>query len=1002
MGECAPTAAVATASTAKTSVWWDIDKCAVPRGRCDPHRIAHNLIAALASAGYVGPVSIAAYGDAARVPPPVLAALSATGICLNHVPAGSKDTSEKRMLVDMLFWAFDNPPPGNYLLISGDQDLSDLLHRLRMKRYDILLVRPPNASSQVLAAAAKKVWLWENLTAGDLLLPEPPPPRSVLGCKLHLNSSDTLKCSHSKVVVDYGKSDCNGKEGSQIRARTLQKYVKKASYSSTPEISQDRVVPAGGVSQSSTGRTLSEVDHYSVSSLSSSSPDSTKRAKANTSLPLENRTLSNLSSHRHVLSTHPQAEATTQPVLADKPGISTGCLPRNAALNFGASNGQCNQMSQHFRCFEAQSKLHSEFTTGNYKGKAVNRHVSKPLQIYVKKTTNITFGSANKPVGSIGVPECPVGKSTIELDQASVSASATSTQSHSSAQRPIASAHLHQVKAPHESILGKKPSTSVELHQVKAPHEPILGEKPSTSVELVRVPHESILSERPSTSAENASRNGTHDSDVCAINYNPTYRQFKSSEAQNKLNSCSNVGDSSGKLGNEYKTNKEQPYAKWINIFTASVSNEINPSTRTFDNSDGSTSSYPSQSLSASSSSKSLQSAKDGATSIFGKQNSTSFQCAAKSGTFVFGASSGQYHQTYQQAQSSLPSEQHNSGTSIVHVHSDSIDSHRGSSASPSVKHNGVPFAQTQTCSSGSAFEGLDDICNSLSRLNISECPQGTTETRPQGPRTNGPSMGMPNNYGHPVGFHESRSSFHLDSNSSCNLNHSSDPQSGQPPFSDYTYTVGHQPNISSDMQSSEHSEDKPRHLPNSAEPEVGIILQALDILKTEKIFPTETNIADCICYGDLNLTGFDVKKALELAIRREAVVMKKLLNDMPLFVAKDESLWKCVNVTNTKAKNPTDELETVYKYISSPDGHSAMMNSQSRYQAAMILKRSCMQQYALGDILQVLHIVIVRKKWLVPHPSGWQPLSLITTADTATTDAPGKVKSSFPVICLG
>jgi len=321
----------------------------------------------------------------------------------------------------------------------------------------------------------------------------------------------------------------------------------------------------------------------------------------------------------------------------------------------------------------------------------------------------------------------------------------------------------------------------------------------------------------------------------------------------------------------------------------------------------------------------------DGATSIFGKKNNTSFQCTAKSGTFVFGASSGQYHQTYQQAQSSLPLEQHNSGTSIVHGHSDSINSHRGSTASPSVEHNGAPFAQTQTWSSGSAFEGLDDICNSFSRLNISECPQGTTETRPQGPPTNGPSMGMPDNSGHPVGFHESRSSFHLDSNSSCYLNHSSDPQSGQPPFSGYTFTVGHQPNMSSDMQSSEHSGDKPRHLSNSAEPEVGIILQALDILKTEKIFPTETNIADCICYGELNLTGFDVKKALELAIRHEAVVMKKLLNDMPLFVAKDESLWKCVNVTNTKAKNPTEELEAVYKYISSPDGHSAMMNSQSR-----------------------------------------------------------------------
>lgn len=853
------------------------------------------------------------------------------------------------MLVDMLFWAFDNPPPGNYLLISGDQDLSDLLHRLRMKRYDILLVRPPNASSQVLAAAAKKVWLWENLTAGELLLPEPPPARSVLGCKLHLDSSDTLKSSHSKVHFDYGKSDGNGKEGSQIRVRTLQKYVKKASNSSTTEISQDRVVPAGGVFQSSTGRTLSEVDNYSVSSLPSSSSDSTKRAKANTSVPPENPTLSNLTSHRHVL--YSQAEATTQPVLADKPGISTGCLPRNATLSFGASNGQHNQMTQHSRYFEAQSKLHSEITTGSYKGKAVNQHVSKPLQKYVKKKTNITFGSANKPVGSIDFPECPVGKSTIELDQASVSASATSIQSNSPAQRPIASAHLHQVKAPHESILGKKPSTSVELHQVEAPHESILGEKPSTSAELVRAPHESVLSERPSTSAEHASRNGTNDSDICAINYNPTYQKHKSSEAQNKLHPCSNVGDSSGKLENEYKTNKEQPYAKWIHIFTASASNEINSSTRTFDTSSSSTKSLQSAEVNESNLLLSDQIPlftdnlhQDGTTSIFGKKNSTSFQCTAKSGAFVFGASSGQYHQTYQQVQSSLLSEQHNSGTSIEH-------GRRGSSALPSVEHNGVPSVQTRTWSSGSSFEGLDDICNGFSRLSIAECLQGTTETRPQGPPTNGPSMGMPDNSGHPVGFHESKSSFHIDSNSNCYLNHSSDPQSGQrpfrdytcrighqpnpqsgqPPFSDYTCRVGHQPNLSSDMQSSEHSGDKPRHLPNSAEPEVGIILQALGILKTEKMFPTETNIADCICYGELSLTGFDVKKALELAIRHEAVVMKKLLNDMPLFVAKDESLWKCVNVTNTKAKNPTEELETIYKYISSPDGHSEMMDSQSR-----------------------------------------------------------------------
>jgi hypothetical protein len=42
----------------------------------------------------------------------------------------------------MLSWAFNNPPLGkvNYLLFSGGQDLSDLLHGLRMELYDILLV----------------------------------------------------------------------------------------------------------------------------------------------------------------------------------------------------------------------------------------------------------------------------------------------------------------------------------------------------------------------------------------------------------------------------------------------------------------------------------------------------------------------------------------------------------------------------------------------------------------------------------------------------------------------------------------------------------------------------------------------------------------------------------------------------------------------------------------------------------------------------------------------
>lgn len=73
--------------TAKTSVWWDIENCSVPK-RFDPHSIAQNITSALVKMNYCGPVSISAYGDSNRIPPAVQQALSSTGIALNHVPAG--------------------------------------------------------------------------------------------------------------------------------------------------------------------------------------------------------------------------------------------------------------------------------------------------------------------------------------------------------------------------------------------------------------------------------------------------------------------------------------------------------------------------------------------------------------------------------------------------------------------------------------------------------------------------------------------------------------------------------------------------------------------------------------------------------------------------------------------------------------------------------------------------------------------------------------------------
>ncbi|OWM72361.1 meiosis regulator and mRNA stability factor 1-like [Punica granatum] len=151
-------------STAKTSVWWDIENCQVPRG-CDAHAIAQNISSALFNRNYKGRVSISAYGDTNGIPSSVQQALSSTGIALHHVPAGVKDASDKKILVDMLLWSVDNPAPANYLLISGDRDFSNALHQLSMRRYNILLAQPQQASAPLIAAA-KSVWLWISLSAG--------------------------------------------------------------------------------------------------------------------------------------------------------------------------------------------------------------------------------------------------------------------------------------------------------------------------------------------------------------------------------------------------------------------------------------------------------------------------------------------------------------------------------------------------------------------------------------------------------------------------------------------------------------------------------------------------------------------------------------------------------------------------------------------------------------------------------------------------------------------
>ncbi|CAN7012464.1 unnamed protein product [Brassica rapa subsp. trilocularis] len=156
-------AAEAEYATAKTSVWWDVENCPVPKG-WDAHSIAQKLNSALVNLNYRGPLTISAYGNTELIPKAVQQALSSAGISLNHVPSGKKDASDKKILVDMFLWVLENPAPANLMLISGDGDFSYALNRLRMLRYNILLAHPLQASP-FLVASARTSWMWRSLIA---------------------------------------------------------------------------------------------------------------------------------------------------------------------------------------------------------------------------------------------------------------------------------------------------------------------------------------------------------------------------------------------------------------------------------------------------------------------------------------------------------------------------------------------------------------------------------------------------------------------------------------------------------------------------------------------------------------------------------------------------------------------------------------------------------------------------------------------------------------------
>ncbi|KAL7602064.1 hypothetical protein Lser_V15G24181 [Lactuca serriola] len=151
----------------RVSVWWDFENCSVPCN-VNVYKVTQCITAAVRSVGIKGPIQITAFGDVLQLSRSNQEALSSTGINLTHIPHGGKNSADRSLLVDLMYWVSQNPPPAHLFLISGDRDFASILHRLRMNNYNILLASTENAPA-VLCSAASIMWQWPAMVKGENL-----------------------------------------------------------------------------------------------------------------------------------------------------------------------------------------------------------------------------------------------------------------------------------------------------------------------------------------------------------------------------------------------------------------------------------------------------------------------------------------------------------------------------------------------------------------------------------------------------------------------------------------------------------------------------------------------------------------------------------------------------------------------------------------------------------------------------------------------------------------
>ena len=130
--------------------------------------------------------------------------LQASGVSVVDVPHNSrKDAADKMLLVDMIAYAIDHPPPANIILISGDRDFCYGLSVLRNRLYNVILVMPNKVVSPTLSSQANELLEWRQDIIPFEILAQYQKDRGEVLHRIHSTSSMAQlhhSASHESVV----------------------------------------------------------------------------------------------------------------------------------------------------------------------------------------------------------------------------------------------------------------------------------------------------------------------------------------------------------------------------------------------------------------------------------------------------------------------------------------------------------------------------------------------------------------------------------------------------------------------------------------------------------------------------------------------------------------------------------------------------------------------------------------------------------------------------------